>query len=55
MAAELKKRWPEAPKISLLESIFVSEEVAQTKAPALDEDATVTIIYTSGTSGEPKA
>jgi long-chain acyl-CoA synthetase len=54
MAAELKKLWPEAPKISLLESIFVSEDVPAAKALAIDEDAAITIIYTSGTSGEPK-
>jgi long-chain acyl-CoA synthetase len=55
-AAEIKKLWPEAPKISLLESVFVSEAVIQ-PAPSLPvgaEDSTVTIIYTSGTSGESK-
>lgn len=54
LAAEIQKSWPGAPKISLLDSVFTGE----TAAPApplhhLDSDA-LTIIYTSGTSGEPK-
>jgi long-chain acyl-CoA synthetase len=55
-AAEIKKLWPEAPKISLLESVFVNEDVASAGAGTFagTEDSTVTIIYTSGTSGESK-
>jgi len=54
LAAEIQKIWPAAPKISLLDGVFTGE----TTAPApplhhLDSDA-LTIIYTSGTSGEPK-
>ncbi|MGA8223641.1 MAG: AMP-binding protein [Candidatus Acidiferrales bacterium] len=54
LAAEIQKLWPSAPKISLLDSVFVGEEVRPT-APIhhLDSDV-LTIIYTSGTSGEPK-
>jgi long-chain acyl-CoA synthetase len=54
LAAEIKKLWPEAPKISLLESVFVGEDAPAVNAPAIPDDAAVTIIYTSGTSGEPK-
>ena len=54
VAAELKKLWPTAPNISLLDSIFLDEPAAATP-PLKHEDADiVTIIYTSGTSGEAK-
>ncbi|MFZ0886347.1 MAG: AMP-binding protein, partial [Candidatus Acidiferrales bacterium] len=57
-AAEIKKLWPQAPHISLLESVFVEDSSAPAVAlapPRHAEDAEpVTIIYTSGTSGEPK-
>jgi long-chain acyl-CoA synthetase len=66
LAAEIKRLWPQAPHISLLESVFVPDATAAapaaaggpaaTPAPprhANDADPT-TIIYTSGTSGEPK-
>jgi long-chain acyl-CoA synthetase len=54
LAAEIQKHWPAGPKISLLDSVFVGEDV-RPAAPVhhLDSDP-VTIIYTSGTSGEPK-
>src|SRR5271155_1076083 len=54
LAAEIQKHWPAGPKISLLDSVFVGEDV-RPAAPLhhLDSDA-LTIIYTSGTSGEPK-
>ncbi|MGA8408684.1 MAG: AMP-binding protein [Candidatus Acidiferrales bacterium] len=69
LAAEIKKLWPQAPHISLLESVFVPDATATapaagptaaaTAAPAppprhADDAEPVTIIYTSGTSGEPK-
>jgi long-chain acyl-CoA synthetase len=54
LAAEIKKLWPQAPHISLLESVFVSESVASTPPRHTDDAELVTIIYTSGTSGEPK-
>jgi len=54
VAAELKKLWPGAPHISLLESAFV-DEATEPAPPIHHEDADlVTIIYTSGTSGEAK-
>jgi long-chain acyl-CoA synthetase len=54
MAAEIKKLWPQAPQISLLEGVYAGEPSAPT-APMHHEDSDViSIIYTSGTSGEPK-
>lgn len=54
IAAEIQKLWPGAPKISLLDGVFAGESSPQ-RPPIhhLDSDA-LTIIYTSGTSGEPK-
>jgi long-chain acyl-CoA synthetase len=59
LAAEIKKRWPQAPHISLLESVFVDDASAPAAPPPMpprhaDDAEPVTIIYTSGTSGEPK-
>jgi long-chain acyl-CoA synthetase len=56
LAAEIKKLWPQAPHISLLESVFVDNEksVACALPRHADDAELVTIIYTSGTSGEPK-
>ncbi len=54
LAAEIQKNLPAAPPISLFDGIFTDEGVSA--APPYhhaDSDA-VTIIYTSGTSGEPK-
>jgi long-chain acyl-CoA synthetase len=53
-SAEIKKQWPAAPHITLLDSIFAGE-TAKTTPPKHHEDSDIlTIIYTSGTSGEPK-
>jgi len=54
LAAEIQKAWPTGPKVSLLESVFLGEAI-QPVPPChhTDIDA-LTIIYTSGTSGEPK-
>jgi long-chain acyl-CoA synthetase len=56
LAAEIKKLWPQAPHISLLESVFVDDakSVASTPPGHPEGAEPVTIIYTSGTSGEPK-
>jgi len=54
IAAQIEKLWPAGPEISLLDSVFTGD--AAPPAPpnrSADSDA-VTIIYTSGTSGEPK-
>jgi long-chain acyl-CoA synthetase len=51
---EVRRSWPAAPEIAGFESIF-SGEAGLASAPVhhADHDA-ITIIYTSGTSGEPK-
>jgi long-chain acyl-CoA synthetase len=54
LSAEIRTRWPEAPEIILMDKIFAGPAGIKS-APFHHEDATpVTIIYTSGTSGEPK-
>ena len=54
LAAEIKHGWPTAPHITLLDSVFAADAVTPVP-PQHHEDADpVTIIYTSGTSGEPK-
>ena len=55
LAAEILKLWPAAPKISLLDGIFTGDSaVAPSKISAHADSDPLTIIYTSGTSGEPK-
>ena len=54
IAAEIKKLWPQAPQISLLEGVFAGEPVAPTPPIHHEDSYVVSIIYTSGTSGEPK-
>jgi long-chain acyl-CoA synthetase len=56
------QNWPDAPPISLFEDIFAAPLAGNTSAAAgpgqrcfsLSDSDPVTIIYTSGTSGEPK-
>jgi long-chain acyl-CoA synthetase len=53
-SAEIQKLWPNAPRISVLDSVFEGEgEASAPPHPHADTDA-VTIIYTSGTSSQPK-
>ncbi len=54
LAAEIQKLWPEAPKISLLEGVFAGDAVASAPPHSHANSEPLTIIYTSGTSGEPK-
>jgi long-chain acyl-CoA synthetase len=56
VAAEIKRQWPQAPQISLIDTVFAGQPPsAGAGAPIHHEDADiVTIIYTSGTSGEAK-
>src|ERR1700747_1244504 len=54
LAAEIVKFWPAAPKISLLDGIFTGDPTASTKPLIHADSDPLTIIYTSGTSGEPK-
>jgi len=53
-AAAIQKLWPDAPKISLLDAVFAGESGAPTPPHHHADPDAVTIIYTSGTSGEPK-
>jgi len=53
-ASEIQKLWPSTPPITLFDAVFAAESgVASPPRPLVDSDS-VTIIYTSGTSGEPK-
>ena len=54
LAAEIVKFWPAAPKISLLDGIFTGDAKPSTRPFAHADSDPLTIIYTSGTSGEPK-
>jgi len=56
VAAEIKTLWTQAPPISLLDSFFENTSRTITSSgPVRQTDSdSVTIIYTSGTSGEPK-
>ena len=53
-AAAIQKLWPDAPNISLLDAVFAGESGAPTPPHHHADADAVTIIYTSGTSGEPK-
>ncbi|HKQ91942.1 MAG TPA: AMP-binding protein, partial [Blastocatellia bacterium] len=52
----LAKNWPDTPPLKLFDEVFATEasnEIAD-KPIKLEDSDVVTIIYTSGTSGEPK-
>ena len=49
-----RRAWPEAPPHFCFENVFVGREPADDPALSLAEEDVVTIIYTSGTSGEAK-
>ncbi len=53
-SAEIKKLWPAAPHITLLDSIFAGEPQKPTPPKHHADSDILTVIYTSGTSGEPK-
>ena len=52
LAESIKAHWAEAPTV-LFDAFFEGEPVNEPPHPRSDDDA-VTIVYTSGTSGEPK-
>jgi long-chain acyl-CoA synthetase len=54
IAAEIKKLWPQAPQISLLEGVYAGEPVTPVPPMHHEDSDVISIIYTSGTSGEPK-
>ena len=53
-AAKIQKLWPNAPKIAFLDEIFSGGIGAAAPPHSHADTDPVTIIYTSGTSGEPK-
>src|SRR6202050_4426224 len=53
-SAEITKQWHAAPHISLVNSVFADETPKPTPPKHHEDSDIVTIIYTSGTSGEPK-
>ena len=54
LASQIQKLWPAAPHITLIDSIFTDEPASATEPVHHADSDVVTIIYTSGTSGEPK-
>ena len=50
----ITKIWPGAPRQFLFDEIFAGIEGMQLERPQVGNDSPVTIIYTSGTSGEAK-
>ena len=56
LADSITEQWPEAPRVDLFDEIFDSGDTSSVEATpvSLTDDDPVTIIYTSGTSGEPK-
>ncbi|HUK23972.1 MAG TPA: AMP-binding protein [Terriglobales bacterium] len=53
LAQAIAQNWPEAPPRHIFEEIFETRSAVITKPPLAETDP-VTIIYTSGTSGEAK-
>jgi long-chain acyl-CoA synthetase len=51
---EIAREWAEAPPQYLFDEIFAGIERVQLERPQVEKDDAVTIIYTSGTSGEAK-
>ena len=57
LAGEIHKHWPSAPAVTFLDSVFAdcASTLPATTPPFQHADSDpLTIIYTSGTSGEPK-
>jgi long-chain acyl-CoA synthetase len=50
----IQKAWPQAPPLFLFDEIFQGTEGVQLERPQVRDEDPVTIIYTSGTSGEAK-
>lgn len=50
----VREHWPEAPPAFLLDEVFTQDTRVEEPPAELGDQDPVTIIYTSGTSGEPK-
>ena len=53
-STEITKQWAASPHISLIDSVFADETPKPTPPKHHQDSDILTIIYTSGTSGEPK-
>ena len=54
LSAEITKQWPDAAHITLFDTVFAGQTVKPTPPAHLADSDVLTIIYTSGTSGESK-
>jgi len=54
LADGIAQAWPEAPPSFCFENVFTGRGPVENPALAVKDEDVVTIIYTSGTSGEPK-
>jgi long-chain acyl-CoA synthetase len=54
LAAEIQRIWPAVPRIIPLDSAFADKETTPAPPYSHSDSDAIAIIYTSGTSGEPK-
>lgn len=54
LRSEIAEHWNDHPSLALFDEIFENENSVDAPAAAVAPEDPVTIIYTSGTSGEPK-
>lgn len=54
LRSSIQQAWPQAPILYLLEEVFAGVEGISLERPQVRNEDPVTIIYTSGTSGEAK-
>lgn len=54
LGMQVRKHWPEMPQVTLLEDLFFDGATGDSRLRHHADSDAVTIIYTSGTSGEPK-
>ena len=54
LRASVRAHWPDAPPTFLLDEVFSQDTIVEEQPAELGDPDPVTILYTSGTSGEPK-
>jgi long-chain acyl-CoA synthetase len=54
LSAEITKQWPDAAHITLFDTVFAGQSAKPAPVAHLADSDVLTIIYTSGTSGESK-